>query len=285
MPAVSVVLPVFNAERFLREAIDSVLNQRFNDFEVIAIDDGSTDGSPGILNDYASRDARLRVYRQAHRALPATLNFGCALAESPYIARMDADDIASPDRFARQIEFLQKHPRVAILGTQLERIREDGSHLDGTNVPLEHTEIAAHIQEFCCMHHPTVMMRTEALRALGGYREAFIAAEDYDLWLRAAECFQLANLPDRLLRYRIHAQTTSFQKLEQQVISALAADASARLRRTGEFDIFAAMTSITRGTLRDAGVTDADIDRSLRQAEDWYRARGIGLAEPVGAAK
>lgn len=277
MPAVSVVMPVFNAQRYLSEAIQSILDQSFQGFELIAIDDGSTDQSSEILNAYAYRDSRLRVYRQTHRGLPATLNFGCALAQGRYIARMDADDIALPDRFAHQLPFLEAHPGVAILGTQLERIRADGTRIDTTNVPLSHGEIIANMQEFCCMHHPTVMMRTAALRSIGGYREAFHSAEDHDLWLRAAEQFELANLPQVLLRYRIHTEATSFQELEQQVLSALAAEASARLRRAGRTDVFDSTSCITRETLRAAGVTDADVDRSIRNAEEWYRERDIGI--------
>ncbi len=217
MLAISVVMPVFNAERFLAQAMESILAQSFREFELIAIDDGCTDASADILNEYA-RDDRLRVFRRSHEALPATLNFGCAMATGKYIARMDADDVALPNRFQRQIEFLDRHPSVAILGTQLERIREDGTPIDVTSVPLAHAEIAANMQNFCCMHHPTVMMRAEALRSLGGYREAFFAAEDHDLWLRASERFELANLPEILLRYRIHTRALSFQKLEQQAI-------------------------------------------------------------------
>lgn len=281
MPAVSVVMPVFNAERFLREAIESILNQTFAGFELIAIDDGSTDRSPEILSHYGRLDARVRVHLRSHRGVPATLNSGCALAHGVYIARMDADDISLPDRFERQAAFLEDHPDVAVLGTQLERIREDGTPIDTTNVPLEHAQIAARMQESCCMHHPTVMMRADALRTLGGYREAFHAAEDHDLWLRAAERFELANLPQALLRYRIHSQATSFQQLEQQVIAALAAEASARLRRSGQLDIFANVPGITHESLHLAGFSDTEINRRVREAEDWYRSRGIGIAEPV----
>jgi glycosyltransferase involved in cell wall biosynthesis len=274
MLAVSVVMPVFNAERFLGEAIASILAQSFTEFELIAIDDGSTDRSAEILNQYAS-DGRLSVIRRSHEGLTASLNFACALAEGKYIARMDADDIALPARFQRQIEFLERHASVAFLGTQLERIHEDGTHIDVTTVPLAHADIAANMQKFCCLHHPTVMMRTAAVRALGGYREAFHTAEDHDLWLRAAERFELANLPEILLRYRIHTQAISFQKLEQQVIAAMAAEASARLRRAGEHDPFAAKRCISGQDLRLAGVSDAALDARIESARNWYRARSI----------
>jgi len=284
MLAVSVVMPVYNAARFLGEAMESILAQSFKDFELIAIDDGSTDGSAEILERYARADRRVRVFRREHQRLPATLNFGCEIAAGKYIARMDADDIALPTRFERQVEFLDRHPRVAILGTQLERIREDGTRIDVTNVPLEHAEIDANMQKFCCMFHPTVMMRAEAVRALGGYREAFFAAEDHDLWLRAAEHYELANLPEILLRYRIHTRALSFEKLEQQVMSAMAAEISARLRRAGKSDPFTANKPITRRELREAQVSDADLDRSIESARNWYRARKIEAGgQPVDA--
>ena len=275
MLAVSVVMSVFNAERFLGESIESILAQSFEECELIAIDDGSTDASSEILNRYAREDGRVRVVRRSHEGLPESLNFGCALAEGKYIARMDGDDIALPARFERQVDFLDRHPEVAILGTQLERIREDGTRIDVTNVPLEHAEIAANMQKFCCMHHPTVMMRAAAVRALGGYREAFHTAEDHDLWLRAAERFELANLSEILLRYRIHTQAVSFQKLEQQVIAAMAADVSARLRRAGKRDPFATKKRITRRDLLEAWVSDAELDCRIESARNWYRARDI----------
>src|ERR1700761_935396 len=269
MLAVSVVMPVYNAERFLREAVESILAQSFEEFELIAIDDGSTDGSAEVLDSYARGDARLRVMRREHAGLPATLNAGCALAQGKYIARMDADDIALPARFERQIEFLETHPRVAVLGTQLEQILEDGAHLGVSNHPLEHAEITANMQKFCCIHHPTVMMRATALRTLGGYREAFHGAEDHDLWLRAAEQFELANLPEILLRYRLHTQSLSFQELEQQVMAAMAAELSAQHRRAGKSEPFAAQRQITREDLRAAGLSEAALARAIAKARDW----------------
>lgn len=276
MVAVSVVLPLFNAERFLGEAVASILAQTFADFELLAIDDGSTDRSIEILYRYSS-DARVRVFQRSHRGQPAAMNFGCAVAQGKYIARMDADDISLAARFERQVEFLDRHPNIAILGTQLERIREDGTHIDVTNVPLEHAEIAANMQKYCCMFHPTVMMRAEAVRSLGGYRTAFVAAEDHDLWLRASERFELANLPEILLKYRIHTQSLSFQKLEQQVIAAMAAEVSARLRRAGEHDSFDDKECITWQDLRSAGVSEAALNAGIDSARNWYRARSIDV--------
>ena len=274
-------MPVFNAARFLGEAIESIRAQSFENFELIAIDDGSRDQSAEILDEYASADKRLRVFRCGHQGLPRTLNFGISLARAKYIARMDADDIALPARFERQLEFLEAHPQVAVLGTQLQQIREDGTPMAISSHPLCHAEIAANMLKFCCLHHPTVMMRSAAVRALGGYREAFRAAEDHDLWLRAAEQYELANLPDVLLYYRLHTQAVSFQNLEQQVIAAMAAELSAHSRRAGKSDPFAGNESLTRQDLRNAGLSAESLDRSIRKARDWYRIRNIQAANPV----
>ena len=271
-------MPVYNGARFLAEAVESILAQSVRQFELIAVDDGSTDESAEILKQYAVGDARVRVFERPHAGLPATLNFGCSLAEGRYIARMDTDDIALPSRFERQIEFLECHPQVAILGTQLEPIREDGTRIDVTNVPLAPADIVSNMQKFCCMHHPTVMMRAAALRELGGYREAFQAAEDHDLWLRAAERYELANLPEVLLRYRIHTAAVSFHKLEQQVISAMAADLAAALRRAGKPDPFTGKACITREDLQRTGLAADELDRGIQEARNWYRSRNIQCA-------
>lgn len=284
MPVILVVMPVYNAARFVAEAVESILAQSYGDFEFIALDDGSADESAEILDRYARQDGRLRVIRRAHAGLPATLNFGCSLAQAKYIARMDADDAALPERFKRQIEFLEREPRVAILGTQLQQIREDGTPMAVSNHPLTHAEIAANMQKFCCIHHPTVMMRAEAMRALGGYREAFQAAEDHDFWLRAAERFELANLPQVLLRYRLHTRAVSFQNLEQQVISAMAAELSAQLRRAGKPDPFEVLQRITHEDLHRAGLSPEELERAIRKAQEWYRVRNIELCSQTADA-
>jgi glycosyltransferase involved in cell wall biosynthesis len=275
MPPISVVMPVYNAEPFLRQAIDSILAQTLRDFEFIIIDDGSTDGTANLLESYRRRDARLRVHRAAHQGLPACLNLGLRLASGKYIARMDGDDVSLPERFERQFRRLEANPSLAILGTQIRRINADGAVIDASNVPLDHAAILASMQQVCCLHHPTVMMRAAALEQLGGYRECFEAAEDHDLWLRAAERFELGNLPDALLLYRIHTRATSFRRLEQQVTSAAAAELSARFRRQGRTDPFHDSTPVTRERLHELGLDEAELDRLTEQAREWYRVRQI----------
>jgi len=225
-----------NAERYLEQALKSTLDQRFEAFELIAIDDGSTDGTSGILARTSQRDERLRVFSQPNQGVIAALNRGCALARGRYIARMDADDVALPDRFARQIAFLESHPTVAVLGSAVDLINDTGVPIRRARFPLHDRQIKQVLSAGAnCISHPAVMMRKDAFVAVGGYRPPFLHAEEYDLWLRTAEHYALANLPDVLLHYRVHANQLSARYVRQQVWSALAAQAAARIRRrTGQ---------------------------------------------------
>ncbi len=179
-PRVSVVMPVRDGERFLREALDSTLAQTLDDLELIVVDDGSTDATPAILAEAAQRDSRVRVQRQEPGGLTVALNAGCALARAPLIARMDADDVMLPDRLERQVAYLDAHPDVALLGGGIVLVDETGREID--------REPGRPQLDFLVRNeltHATVMMRADAFRALGGYR--LDQSEDYDLWLRFDE--------------------------------------------------------------------------------------------------
>ncbi|HTU02711.1 MAG TPA: glycosyltransferase, partial [Candidatus Sulfotelmatobacter sp.] len=235
-PPLSVVMAAYNAERYLEHALESILGQSFGDLELIVIDDGSTDGTSGILERTSRRDERLHIVHQPNRGVIAALNRGCGLARGRYIARMDADDIALSDRFARQIAFLESHPVVAVLGTAVDLINDKGVPIRRARFPLHDRQIKQVLSAGAnCISHPAVMMRKDAFVAVGGYRPPFLHAEEYDLWLRTAEYYALANLPEVLLHYRIHANQLSARYVRQQVWSALAAQAAARIRRrTGQ---------------------------------------------------
>jgi glycosyltransferase involved in cell wall biosynthesis len=235
-PAVSVVMAVYNGERWLAETLASLAGQTFGDFEVVAIDDGSTDGSAAILAEAAARDARYRVITQANRGLVASLNRGLAEARAPLVARLDADDIAEPERFARQVAFLHVHPEVAVLGSAIRIIGEDGVFGRLQSYPCGPAEVAAGMLHRCAFAHPAVMMRRDAVLAIGGYREAFRHAEDYDLWLRLGERHALDNLPEALLRYRQHVGSVSFRHRQQQALAAFVARLCACARRSGKPD-------------------------------------------------
>ena len=185
-PVVSVVLPVFNAAATLRQAVDSILAQDFVDFELLLVDDGSTDGSREIVTDYATRDRRVRaMLHDANVGLPATLNEALREARGRYVARMDADDESLPHRLRVQVEFMNMHPRVAVAGSYVYFMgaRSDFDRL--VEFPTGPAVVSDALRSRNCIYHPTVILRREEILGLGGYREEFRNAEDYDLWLRA----------------------------------------------------------------------------------------------------
>lgn len=208
-PAISVVMAVYNSAAVVAEAVDSVLNQTFRNFEFIIIDDGSTDSSGDILRQYAQRDARIRLYAQENCGLIASLNRGCRLAQGRYIARMDADDISLPPRFEKQFRFLEEHLEIGVLGTWIQDIDERGRPIIEWPVPADPIVVRWFLFFGNCIAHPSVMMRRDLMERLGYYRPDAIHVEDYDLWIRAAEVTGLANLPEVLVRYRVSAGSVS----------------------------------------------------------------------------
>jgi len=239
-PAISVLMPVYNAGRFLAPAVESILAQTFADFELIAIDDGSRDGSTEVLAQLAARDARVRVLTQENRGIVATLNRALELARAPLVARMDADDLSRPDRFAKQVAYLREHPEIAVLSGAMDVIDESGAFLHTAVFPTGPDAVASELLRRSCVCHPAVMARADVLRSVAGYRRNAQHAEDYDLWLRVAEVGRIANLPDVLLSYRLHSQTISVRHVVAQELAALAARGAARVRRSGRADPLAA---------------------------------------------
>lgn len=208
MPLLSVILPAYNAEAYLEPAVQSVIQQSFEDFELIIIDDGSKDRTPKILE--AIDDHRVRVIRhECNVGLIAGLNEGIKAARGKYIARMDADDICEQSRFHRQIDFLEAHPEIGVLGTAISVIDEQGLPRGTFVMPVTPTDVQWAIPILCPLAHPSVMMRTDLVRRVGGYSAAAVHAEDYDLWYRLSSLTQLANLSDPLLRLRKHSASVT----------------------------------------------------------------------------
>lgn len=207
-PAVSVCMPVYNGERYLREAVDSILNQSFGDFELLILDGGSTDGSAAVLQDYAARDPRVRLTSRPGMGLTASLNEMLDQARGEFIARMDADDISLPDRLERQVQYLRGHPECVLVGSAALVIDSEGDPLSVWFTKTTHESLDAQnldmrlLESSLC--HPAVMMRREVVLDLGRYDPSCQVAEDLELWLRLAERGRLANLPEPLLKYRFH---------------------------------------------------------------------------------
>ena len=214
-PAVTVLMPVYNGARYLREALESILAQTCTDFEFLVIDDGSTDGSPDLVAAY--RDERIRlVRRERNMGLIATLNEGLQLARADLVARMDADDVAHPERLERQLAVLKAHPGLVLVGSDLEIIDAAGVPVGYEPKPVEDAGLKLALSVICAIAHPTVVFRRDAVLKVGGYREEFHAAEDYDLWTRLAGEGEFGNLPLPLLKYRINPQGESLRKTALQ---------------------------------------------------------------------
>jgi GT2 family glycosyltransferase len=217
-PAVSVVLPVYNAARYLEPALASVLRQTFSDFELIAVDDGSTDDSKKILERFAAADSRVRVISRPNTGIVGALNDGIAVARAEFIARMDGDDVSLPGRLQAQVDALRAGPDCIALGTAVQIIDSRGAVVDRYNPPWEHDAILAELLRGNggALIHPTAVFRAAALRKIGGYDPAFCKVEDLDLYLRLSREGRLANLPVLGLQYRQHVQSTNFIHREKQ---------------------------------------------------------------------
>jgi glycosyltransferase involved in cell wall biosynthesis len=287
-PLISVLLPVRNGERFLPAALDSLAAQTFGDFEAILVDDGSTDGTPALLAAAAARDPRFRVERGPGEGVAAALARAIAPAQGRYLARLDADDLARPERFARQLAYLEAHPKLVVLGTGYEEIDEQGAVLRRQRMPTEPAEVRAILPRTNCIAHPTVMMRREAVAQVGGYRRTFEGAEDYDLWLRLLEIGELANLAEPLLGYRRHGTAAMLRRARLSALAELGARAAYRRRERGLPELLDETRPLDREALRRMGLSEAAIDRHLVKrfmaaardaARAGARAEALGLVE------
>jgi hypothetical protein len=232
-------MSVYNGERFLAAAIESVLAQTFTDFEFLILDDGSSDASRAIIAQYAAQDRRIRLIARENRGLVASLNQLLDEARAPLIARMDADDVCLPQRFALQVAFLQQHSDVGVLGTWTEDIDENDAAypLVADDHPVDHDGFVAAIDNGApLLCHPAVMFRRDVVRSVGGYHPAFRHCEDLDLWLRLATVTRIANLPERLLRYRHYSQQVSSRHATEQQVNAAISRLAYAERRAGRSD-------------------------------------------------
>lgn len=215
MTKVSVILPVYNAAPFLKEAIDSIVNQIYTDWELIIINDGSTDSSEEIILDYT--DTRFRYYKNdANIGLIATLNKAIALSSGEYIARMDADDISLPDRFTKQVQFLDRNREYAICGT-FARIIDIKGNVTGKIVHVTDNDyLKINLLFSVPFIHPDIMIRKNMLDEDRIFDKEYLHAEDYDLWARIARKHKIANIPQFLFKYRWHGSNVSITNSEKQ---------------------------------------------------------------------
>jgi glycosyltransferase involved in cell wall biosynthesis len=207
-PLVSAIMPVFNNERYLDAAVQGILDQTFGDFEFIIVDDGSTDRSTAILREFARRDRRIKLLLRDHRGLVRSLNEAIEHARGRFIARMDADDISLPERFAVQVKHMEKHPDDVLVGSRVLLIDPDGAPICEFARETNHEEIEAALYDLRWpIVHPSIMLRRDILQEIGGYRRQYETLEDVDMYLRLGERGRLANVPQVLLHYRQHGNS------------------------------------------------------------------------------
>ena len=228
MPQVSVIMPVFNGEQYVAEAIESILAQTFTDFEIIIVDDASQDKSPEIIREYERRDDRVRFLRQERNmGVSHSRNRGFRASQGEYIAAMDADDLCLPQRLERQVEFLMDNHDIGVLGAGTQAVAEDLSPLYAFDLPQQHALIAFNLFVGSFFVHPSTMIRRELLETVGGYEPNRRTAIDTELWSRLMWRTRFANLPETLLLYRRHAAQNHTTR--DAVLKAQAWEVRARL--------------------------------------------------------
>lgn len=207
MPKVSIILPAYNEEHYIVNAVDSVLGQTYADFELIVINDGSQDNTLNLLREYT--DPRMHILDQPNQGLVSSLNRGIAIARGEYIARMDADDISLPTRLQAQVEFMDQHPPIGLLGTYARMLDpKTGLETSSRNLPTANRDIRRFLLKDNPFVHSSVMIRADLLKQVGVYAQEY-RWEDYDLWIRICSQYEAAILPIELIVRRVHPNSLS----------------------------------------------------------------------------
>lgn len=223
-PKVSVIMAVYNGEKYLKECIDSILNQTFSDFEFIIINDGSTDKTEEIVKNAMKKDKRIKlISNKENRGRAVARNQGLKIANGEYIAVIDSDDIALPQRLEKQVKFLDENQDVGLVGTWFYVIDEDGKIIGKEKNPVSDEMIREKILKAMPFCHSSLMWRKECIEKVGGYRKEFSLSQDYDLVLRISEKYKVANIPEFLCMRRYHPDAiTVIKKREQEKFGKLA---------------------------------------------------------------
>ncbi len=203
---ISIIMSVYNAEKYLKESLESILSQTYKNFEFIIVEDCSSDSSLNILKEYAMQDQRIiLIENKRNLGLTKNLNKAIKISKRKYIARMDADDISEKNRLEEQIKFLENNHEIDILGTFSKNINELGEVIGRRKAPIKHEDILKLLPKVNPIAHPTVMFRKSSLKQIGGYNEAYRKCQDYELWFRAASFgLKMHNIPNFLMKYRMN---------------------------------------------------------------------------------
>jgi glycosyltransferase involved in cell wall biosynthesis len=234
-PRLTVVIPVYNGMPFLPETVKSVLNQTFQDFKLIIINDGSTDQSADFLDSLT--DSRIEIKHQKNKGLCNSLNQVIAEADTELIARLDQDDVALPSRFYEQLTFLDSHPDYDCVLSNISRISENGKEFGFYTISCQEEISDYDSSIYGCIVHSTICLKKDTFIALGGYRQSVYPVDDYDLLLRLEETAKVAVINKPLVKYRIHGKAGTFKTFHDMALKSRYVLAIASQRRNGEIEI------------------------------------------------
>ena len=281
-PIVSVVMPVFNGQRFLSEAVHSILEQTLSDLELIVVDDGSSDQTPAMLAEYERRDQRVRIHRHPqNRGISATRNTGCQMARGRFIAVMDADDVSLPHRLATQVAFLEAHPDVAAVGAWVQRFDETGkrARFFGPNHPQQPALVAWSMLFFNSVAHSTLMFRREAVNLESVYDCDYPVAEDYNLLMELSQKARVANIAEVLVLYRTWSGSISRNSRLQEHANRVVQSSLARMGVTISREQAASLQGLSRDSFPEAPDQIRGLAEIIRQLRLTFRERIFSTAE------
>ena len=263
-PAISVLMPVRNGAKFIEAALQSLAEQTFRHFEIVVVENGSTDETLEILAAWAQCEPRLRVARLAAAGLSSALNLAASLARAPLLARLDADDVALPTRLEVQMKVMASRPELVLLGSAAVLIDAAGRKMGALRPPLLDRDIRRMQRTSAALVSSSTMSRSDAFQRAGAYREGLNISEDFDLWLRMSEIGEIANLPDELIGYRIHGHSITARQPGRMAIASLAVVAAVEARSRGAAEPFHRGVPSLRATLPLLGLSRAQARRSVR---------------------
>ena len=279
-PEISVLMSCYNAEKWLSEAIDSLLSQTYENFDLILINDGSNDDTVNIIAKYEKLDHRIKVISKSNTGLPDSLNVGILQARGKWIARLDADDISEPSRLEEQLNFVKSNDKVLLLGTGFSEIDTNGEVVKIHRFPTQHKSLKYHLEYFQTFFpHSSAFYKTSAVKYLGGYRPQIRVAEDIDLWLRLLERGDLGCLDRPLVRIRKHDNQISHSESgKRQMVDAYAANISYFIRQFGKTDPIQSNTDCSQ--FIDWVEMCLDEDGIFDSSKNWEIARADFFNNP-----
>jgi hypothetical protein len=254
-PDISVVMPVRNGERYLDAALESLSGQTYPNFEIIVVDNGSSDRSAKILETWRAREPRLRVFYWPRPGLGSTLRFGVEQSTAPFIARLDADDLSAPDRLAQQMNRMLQDPGLGLLGSFVNLIDQRGAPLGTRAVLTDDKDLRAFLLRECPFVHSSILMRRSTYDQAGGYRAGLNVCEDFDLWARMAHVTRLANMTEPLVSYRVHPNSVTARFPVRFALVNLCIAAARVARQRGEPEPFIRGHPRVQTALRLLGVS------------------------------